>query len=319
MRQIELAAVLVLCMCAVSSAAVSVVGSAPPYSLVYSDPADLAAVIDPPGLAEVGPSLGVGLDKAAFQALNPQVVPLDGGPVWGSGAKALGSVVVNYSVTGTVTFTFPTPDKFSIQPGTLGYNYGGANSVGRSAFSGSNTSDDISTIPSTTDDGLLYNYFDARITTTGGKGVGAIGFCVACRNSITVPASPVTVTLSDGSTDTIDMPAVGLGTPYLYFFVGYQAPAGKTITRIEASRAPITGGGQAFQAIDDLAFVMAGGCDLVGDINGDCHVDVIDLLDFVAAFGTVPGDPLWVPVCDFNHDSSVDVIDLLMLVESFGT
>ena len=85
---------------------------------------------------------------------------------------------------------------------------------------------------------MLYNYFDAKITTTGGKGVGAIGFCVSCRSSVKVPASPLTVTLSDGSTDVINMPITGYTTSYLYFFVGYQAPAGKTITRIEASHRP---------------------------------------------------------------------------------
>jgi hypothetical protein len=56
-----------------------------------------------------------------------------------------------------------------------------------------------------------------------------------------------------------------------------------------------------------------------GDINGDGGVDVVDLLYFVDAFGSVFGDPNYDPCCDFSNDGSVDVVDLLTLVENFGT
>jgi hypothetical protein len=56
----------------------------------------------------------------------------------------------------------------------------------------------------------------------------------------------------------------------------------------------------------------------IGDINHDGGVDVVDLLYFVDAFGSVSGDANYDPTCDFNSDSSVDVTDLLELVESFG-
>ncbi len=55
-----------------------------------------------------------------------------------------------------------------------------------------------------------------------------------------------------------------------------------------------------------------------GDVNGDGSVDVVDLLYFVDAFGTAPGDAKWNPACDFNNDGSVDVVDLLDLVFNFG-
>jgi hypothetical protein len=57
---------------------------------------------------------------------------------------------------------------------------------------------------------------------------------------------------------------------------------------------------------------------LTGDTDGDGHVDVVDLLNFVAAFGTVSGDPAYSAACDFNKDNSVDVVDLLIFVSSFG-
>jgi hypothetical protein len=57
---------------------------------------------------------------------------------------------------------------------------------------------------------------------------------------------------------------------------------------------------------------------LAGDTDGDGHVDVVDLLNLVASFGTVTGDAGYSAACDFNSDGSVDVVDLLMLVNSFG-
>jgi hypothetical protein len=56
----------------------------------------------------------------------------------------------------------------------------------------------------------------------------------------------------------------------------------------------------------------------VGDVTGDDHVDVEDLLYLVDAFGSVPGDAAYDDRCDFNSDGSVDVVDLLTFIESFG-
>ncbi len=66
----------------------------------------------------------------------------------------------------------------------------------------------------------------------------------------------------------------------------------------------------------DLSFVIAGR--LAGDTNGDGCVDVIDLLEFIAAFGSAPGYPNYDPACDFNGDQAVDVIDLLFMIDYFG-
>ena len=57
----------------------------------------------------------------------------------------------------------------------------------------------------------------------------------------------------------------------------------------------------------------------IGDINHDGSVDVVDLLYFVDAFGSVTGDANYDADCDFNGDGGVDVVDLLELVENFGT
>ncbi len=57
---------------------------------------------------------------------------------------------------------------------------------------------------------------------------------------------------------------------------------------------------------------------MLGDINQDDSVDVVDLLTFVAAFGSVTGDANYSATCDFNNDGGVDVIDLLIFVGNFG-
>ena len=57
---------------------------------------------------------------------------------------------------------------------------------------------------------------------------------------------------------------------------------------------------------------------LLGDVNGDMHVDVMDLLRLVDAFGSLTGDPNYDPHTDFNSDGAVDVVDLLDLVYNFG-
>ena len=57
---------------------------------------------------------------------------------------------------------------------------------------------------------------------------------------------------------------------------------------------------------------------IVGDINNDGSVDVVDLLYLVDTFGMVFGDATYNPAADFNGDFSIDVVDLLTFVENFG-
>ncbi len=61
------------------------------------------------------------------------------------------------------------------------------------------------------------------------------------------------------------------------------------------------------------------GAHQAGDVNNDGHVDVIDLLNLVDAFGSASGDPNYNVACDFNGDGSVDVVDLLYMIDNFGT
>lgn len=82
----------------------------------------------------------------------------------------------------------------------------------------------------------------------------------------------------------------------------------------------LTAGAYAYNPAGNPGWQIAPGFKPVpGDADFDGHVDVVDLLYLVDAFGTVLGDPAYDPACDFNADSAVDVVDLLILVDSFGT
>jgi hypothetical protein len=70
-------------------------------------------------------------------------------------------------------------------------------------------------------------------------------------------------------------------------------------------------GGQADDTISVRVYML-------GDTNDDDSVDVVDLLTFVAAFGSYMGDANFDPQCDLYPDGGIDVVDLLTFVANFG-
>ncbi len=55
----------------------------------------------------------------------------------------------------------------------------------------------------------------------------------------------------------------------------------------------------------------------VGDVDGDGHVDVIDLLWLIDAFGSQIGSANYSEECDFNGDGTVDAVDLLTMIANW--
>lgn len=55
-----------------------------------------------------------------------------------------------------------------------------------------------------------------------------------------------------------------------------------------------------------------------GDINSDEEVNWRDLLTFALAYGSMEGEPKYVPEADFNDDGEIDWQDLLLLAQSYG-
>jgi len=55
-----------------------------------------------------------------------------------------------------------------------------------------------------------------------------------------------------------------------------------------------------------------------GDVNGDCIVDIFDLVLVASAYGSTPADPNWNPNADINGDNVVDIFDLVLVASHYG-
>jgi hypothetical protein len=57
---------------------------------------------------------------------------------------------------------------------------------------------------------------------------------------------------------------------------------------------------------------------LVGDINQDSIVDILDAIIIAGSFSSQPGTPRWNPNADLNSDGIVDIYDAIALVNIYG-
>lgn len=55
------------------------------------------------------------------------------------------------------------------------------------------------------------------------------------------------------------------------------------------------------------------------DVNGDGFIDLSDLAELLASYGTAEGDPNYNPAADINQDGSIDLADLAALLSVYGT
>jgi len=53
---------------------------------------------------------------------------------------------------------------------------------------------------------------------------------------------------------------------------------------------------------------------ILGDINGDCAVDIFDVVEAALAFGAYPGHPRWNPDADLMPDNVIDIFDLVLIM-----
>jgi len=73
----------------------------------------------------------------------------------------------------------------------------------------------------------------------------------------------------------------------------------------------------------DISFEMTNGSvhafmPLLGDLNHDRNVNILDLAVAGAAFGSFPGYPTWNPFADVNQDDKVNIFDLAIIAADFG-
>ncbi len=57
---------------------------------------------------------------------------------------------------------------------------------------------------------------------------------------------------------------------------------------------------------------------IVGDINGDGVVNILDGILLANAFSSKPGDSNWNPNADLNGDGTVNILDAIILANNFG-
>jgi hypothetical protein len=59
--------------------------------------------------------------------------------------------------------------------------------------------------------------------------------------------------------------------------------------------------------------------DLLGDVNGDCTVNVLDLSILSSRYLTARGSLLYRPEYDVNGDGVINILDLQVVAGHFGT
>ena len=73
----------------------------------------------------------------------------------------------------------------------------------------------------------------------------------------------------------------------------------------------------AFVALALLAVIRPAFA-ILGDINGDGHVDMLDVATVASCFGATPSSPKWNPACDLTGDGVIDMADIAIVAAAFG-
>jgi hypothetical protein len=122
------------------------------------------------------------------------------------------------------------------------------------------------------------------------------------------------------------------GVTYDLYFDTVSPPAAKVATDLpEASYTPTLQAGLTYYwqvvarnpagqtAGPTWSFQVAAAPHVPGDVNGDGHVDVADVLLVADSFGLCAGAPGYDARCDLDGSGCVDVSDLLIVAHNWGT
>jgi hypothetical protein len=223
----------------------------------------LAAMVDPVGELQDWDATyqQPAMTKDAFNAL--------------SGLKTItfNSAVSQFNLTTTIKAYYDATHyvTFSNFGDPNGYNYGGGTSNGRRAHSGTSDIQQLGYVQGTDAGGPFlwldpvggvsnHNWLKMDISVSDpSRGVVALGFIVDGRDDQNTQDGKISLKLSDSTVVQLSYGTFGgggVGTPAdpKGLFFGYQAPAGKFITRIECTRSFKSG--SSFGALDDLTFVI---------------------------------------------------------------
>jgi hypothetical protein len=57
---------------------------------------------------------------------------------------------------------------------------------------------------------------------------------------------------------------------------------------------------------------------VLGDVNGDNHVDILDVVRITAIYGVKRGDALYAGESDINGDGTITILDLVLCTANYG-
>lgn len=128
------------------------------------------------------------------------------------------------------------------------------------------------------------------------------------------PWTTTTYTKNGASCYAIDIPADDPGTP------GKEGGVVGDQVHFSVGATPVPGAGTwqmyspsgLLRVYHDLAITSGG---LIGDVNGDGHVNALDLVLVGQHFGET-GAPGWIPE-DINVDGFVDVLDIILIFQNW--
>jgi len=64
------------------------------------------------------------------------------------------------------------------------------------------------------------------------------------------------------------------------------------------------------------------GCHIIvtvpGDINGNCDVDIFDIVTITGVYGFEEGDPQYIANCDIDKDRDIDIFDVIIACGNYG-
>jgi hypothetical protein len=57
---------------------------------------------------------------------------------------------------------------------------------------------------------------------------------------------------------------------------------------------------------------------VMGDVNGDGKVSILDIVTAAGIYGSRQGSPNWDPTCDLNGDGRIDILDVVSIITYYG-